>query len=51
MLGQGMKEDDIVVILPTIDPQFEGASVLQWHVCTRARYSSLESVALVVPGL
>ena len=24
MLGQETKEDDIVVILPTIDPQFEG---------------------------
>ena len=29
MLGQGMKEGDIAVILPTIDPQFQGASVLQ----------------------
>ena len=29
MLGQETKEDDIVVILPTIDTQFEGASVLQ----------------------
>lgn len=29
MLGQGMKEGDIAVILPTIDPQFEGTSVLQ----------------------
>ena len=29
MLGRETKEDDIVVILPTIDPQFEGASVLQ----------------------
>lgn len=29
MLGQETKEDDIVVILPTIDPQFEGTSVIQ----------------------
>ena len=29
MLGRETKEDDIVVILLTIDPQFEGASVPQ----------------------